>query len=962
MWQTRQSTKPPRASVLTSQGPGGTVIRRLLPTVVGIMIAVAFLRWTGAHQGLYGDTVGLLLMTTVTISVITGLLWYFAGRLDRDDARRRSAELQLERRSRYFDLSHDLVCTAGHDGVFTQVNAAWTQTLGWSEEELCSRPFTEFVHPDDRQTTEQETAGLTQGGVTVDFLNRYATKDGDWRWLDWKAVAVPEDGVIYASARDVTARKAAEAAEETSRAETRQILETAHDAFVAIDADGMITDWNPQAEVVFGWSRREALNRELAELIVPEAQRDAHRRGIAHFLATGEGPVLGQRIELTALHRDGRELPVELTISALQTERGHTFNAFLRDISERVAANDLLERQRRQMSQAQGVGQFGSWEWDISANTTEWSDELYRIYGLVPDGEPVTFEDFIALVHPDDRAAVQEQIRTAYESCEPFFFDHRITRPDGEVRVLQARGEVVTGEDGTPLRMLGTGQDITARHDTERAKDEFVSIVSHELRTPLTSIRGSLGLLAGGVLAASPEKAERMLKIAVDSTDRLVRLINDLLDIERINSGTTEIERRPCDAEQLVQDAADAMDAAAAEAGVTLHVSSARVAVWADPDRVAQTLTNLLSNAIKFSPRGGRVWLAVEEREGELRFSVRDEGRGIPVDKLELVFERFQQVDSSDARDKGGTGLGLAICRSIVEQHGGRIWVQSVAGLGSTFTFTLPTGLLGAEDRSQPAVPYRPRILICDDDPGVREVTGALLEQQGYEVISAASGREAITFAKAKSPNAILLDIFMPGMSGWDTALALSQSPDTRDIPIVIMSGLPADLTTPSPVVVIDWIGKPVDEKTLFEALDRALARQRTIGRVLVVEDDLDLASVLLAVFERHGVEAVQARSGTEAVALCRDLQPDMLVLDVGLPGGDGFSVVDWLRQNERMRNVPIVVYTARDLSAAERRRLDMGRTRFMTKGTVTLEHFERDVLDFLGAVAPRAEAVAGDQ
>ena len=216
--------------------------------------------------------------------------------------------------------------------------------------------------------------------------------------------------------------------------------------------------------------------------------------------------------------------------------------------------------------------------------------------------------------------------------------------------------------------------------------------------------------------------------------------------------------------------------------------------------------------------------------------------------------------------------------------------------------------------------------------------------------------------AKAESPNAIVLDILMPGLSGWDTALALSQAPETREIPIVILSVLPADQATSSPVAVADWIGKPVDEKTLFKALDRALARQRAIERVLVVEDDPELASVLLTVFERHGVQAVQATSGTEAVELCRDLQPDLLVLDVGLPEGDGFWVVDWLRQHERMRNVPIVVYTARDLNAAERRRLDMGRTRFMTKGTVTLEQFERDVLDFVGAVAPRAEAVAGDR
>jgi len=931
--------------LITSDGPGGSIIRRLLPTIIGVLMVLAFLRWEGARQGLYGDTVGLVLMTTAAIAVIVALLWYFAARIERDEARRIVSDAELRRGSRYFELSRDLVCTANLDGVFTQVNAPWTEALGWSEAELCSRPFTEFVHPDDREITERESAGLAQGGVTVDFVNRYATKAGGWRWFEWKAVASPEDGLIYASARDVTDRKAAEAALAASESRTRQILETAHDAFVAIDAAGMIIDWNPQAEAVFGWPKQQACGSELAELIIPEDLREAHRRGIAHFLATGEGPVLGKRIELTALDRDGRTFPIELTISALQTADGQTFNAFLRDVSEQKASSELLERQRRQLIQAQSVGRFGSWEWDIPSDTTDWSDELYRIHGL------------------DDRTLVRSKIDAASETGEPFAFEHRIVRPDGGLGVLEARGEVIRGEDGAPLRMLGTGQDITARYEIERAKDEFVSIVSHELRTPLTSIRGSLGLLVGGALATSPAKAERMLEIALGSTDRLVRLINDMLDIERMNSGKAEIERRSCDAQELVGDAAESMQSAADQAGVALHVSGESAGLWADPDRIMQTLTNLLSNAIKFSPRGGHVWLTVDRGEGELVFRVRDEGRGIPSDQREHIFERFQQVDSSDARDKGGTGLGLAICRSIVEQHGGRIWVESTTDQGSTFQFTLPARLPepGGTPTSAP-VAAGPLILICDDDPGVREVVGEMLLRHGYAVITAASGREAIDRAKSERPSVILLDILMPGLSGWDTALELSRAPETRGIPIVILSVLPATDTAPSrPVPIADWIGKPLDEDTLVQALERALARQQLLACVLVVEDDPDLASVLTAAYESRGVQAVHAGTGAEAVRLCGDLQPDLLILDVGLPDGDGFWVADWLRQHERLRNLPIVVYTARDLNAAERRRLDMGRTRFMTKGGVTLEQFEHEVLEFVCAQDTANMAVSGD-
>jgi len=452
------------------------VLRRVLPAAIAVVMMLGLLRWEGQRGGLYGTTAGIVLLIAGSIAVVAGLLWFLAGLLDRHEAARCAAERELRNRSRYFELSRDLACTAGFDGIFTQVNAAWTQTLGWSETELRSRPFVEFVHPDDRERTLRETARLAEGRVTVDFVNRYATRNGGWRWLDWKAMAIVEEGLIYASARDVTERELSDAALEVSVRRTRQILETAHDAFIAIDELGRVTDCNAQAHATFGWAREEMLGAELAQLIIPEGHRTAHRRGIAHFLATGEGPVLGRRLELTALHRAGREFPVELTISALQTREGHWFSAFLRDITERKAAEGLLERQRRQLLEAQSVGEFGSWEWDIPANLVTWSPQLHRLYGIEPrDG--LTFDDFITAVHPDDRAGVQTRLSVALETGEPFCFEHRIVRPDGAVRILEARGEVAMADDLTAVRMLGTGQDITERKAAEKTRGRLAAVV-----------------------------------------------------------------------------------------------------------------------------------------------------------------------------------------------------------------------------------------------------------------------------------------------------------------------------------------------------------------------------------------------------------------------------------------------------------------------------------------------------
>jgi signal transduction histidine kinase len=250
-------------------------------------------------------------------------------------------------------------------------------------------------------------------------------------------------------------------------------------------------------------------------------------------------------------------------------------------------------------------------------------------------------------------------------------------------------------------RVAGLMEEITRYHRVEKLRNEFVSLVSHELRTPLTSIRGALGLVVSGRLGALPDHSQEMLDIAVRNTVRLGRLLDDVLDLERMESGKLTMARQAYGARGLAEQAAAAMQPMAEQASVRLEVAGADADadVFADPGRVVQAITNLLGNAINISPPGAAVWVTAEPRRNEVLFRDTDQGRGIPPDKLETIFERFQQADSSDARDKGGSGLGLAICRSIIEQHGGRIWVQSTPGQGSTFSCTLPVLAAAATDQ-----------------------------------------------------------------------------------------------------------------------------------------------------------------------------------------------------------------------------------------------------------------------
>ncbi|RUR81830.1 PAS domain S-box protein [Chlorogloeopsis fritschii PCC 9212] len=595
--------------------------------------------------------------------------------------------------------------------------------------------------------------------------------------------------------------------------------------------------------------------------------------------------------------------------------------------------------------------------------------------------------EWVLTVHPDDR----EKLNTAYQQMlanGKAEVEARAVRKDGSVFDKQ----VVMVKAYDQQQFIGHYcfmKDISDRREVERLKDEFVSVVNHELRTPLTSISGALDLLASGILQTQPEDAQRMLKIAANNTDRLVRLINDILDIERIESGKIQMTKQSCDSASLINQSVEFMEEIAAQAGVTLSVSPLSVRLWADPDRIIQVLTNLLSNAIKFSPPGSTVWLSAEEDKGRrgqgtgdrenifssspsILFKVTDQGRGIPAEKLETIFERFGQVDASDSRQKGGTGLGLAICRSILQHHGGQIWAESTLGEGSTFFFTLP--ILPEEEgetraqrdmenvfnqlcashthhvaaSSETALAKPPLVLQCDDDPSVRVVVQKMLEQRGYRVLAVASGQEAVQEATANHPDAIILNLMMPGMNGWETLTILKQQPHTQNIPVIILSGLLPDASKGFPEGVSDWIVKPPNIKLLCQALEKATTRQNQTFKVLIVEDDRDLAQVLIAMFNSHNIATFYAQTGREAIQVSQNIIPDLLVLDLGLPECDGFTVVDWLRQHNHLCQVPLVVYTARDLDEGDRERLRLGQTLFLTKGRITPQEFEQRVINLL--------------
>jgi PAS domain S-box-containing protein len=371
--------------------------------------------------------------------------------------------------------------------------------------------------------------------------------------------------------------KQAEKALRQSEEQTRLIVQSALDAVITMDAQGLITGWNPQAGTIFGWSREDAIGRRLAETIIPPQYREAHHRGLQQFLATGEGPLLNKRIEIAALHRDGHEFPVELTISPLQSGETITFSGFIRDISERKRAEAELQ-----------------------------------------------------------------QAKDAAEAAS-------------------------------------------------HAKSAFLANMSHELATPLNAILGYNELILDNIYGEVPEKIRDVLERVQGRGRHLLGLINDVLDISKMEEGKLALSLIDYSMREVVQTVITAVEVFAAEKNLTLKVTVPPDLPLGKGDdrRLTQVLLNLVGNGIKFTD-AGEVRVEVRVSNGAFLVSVADTGPGISDAHYQKIFEEFQQVDSSSTRQKGGTGLGLSIAKKIIELHGGRIWVESSLGRGCTFWFTLP--------------------------------------------------------------------------------------------------------------------------------------------------------------------------------------------------------------------------------------------------------------------------------
>ena len=611
---------------------------------------------------------------------------------------------------------------------------------------------------------------------------------------------------------------------------------------------------------------------------------------------------------------------------------------------------------------------------EVAAQTKRLSAVIDNIVdGIITINEKGTIESFNPAARRifgyNDMEVIGQNVKMLmpepYHSEHDGYLEHHIKT--GEKKVIGIGREVAgMRKDGSTFPMdlaisemqlgdkrmfTGIVRDITERKRMERMKSEFISTVSHELRTPLTSIRGALSLVMGKGADQLPEKSRRMLEMAERNSERLTLLINDILDLEKIEAGRLDFDFKEVDLGTLVARSIEDNAGYASRHQVKLVFDRqvTQAPVRADENRLLQVLANLISNAVKYSPAEGAVEVSVIAREDTFRVEVRDHGPGIPEEFRSRVFQRFAQADSSDTKVKGGTGLGLSITKAIVERHEGKIGYESEAGTGTVFYFQLPcTGAAQRrriEDKQHTTFSTAGvRALICEDDPDVAQILAAMVQQDGVACDIAGSAAVARELLARHAYRLLLLDLTLPDADGLTFLRELRENPDTAQLPVIVVSGRALEgraAFSGNATTVVDWIQKPVDKARLERALQGAL-RNAKRPHILHVEDDMDISEVTRALLE--------GMADLSYVTNLRDARQqlaahifDLVILDLGLPDGSGIELLDELKGR-----CPVVIFSAQIPGREITAQVEMALTKSMT-GNAQLLDTIKNILNLEG-------------
>ena len=628
-------------------------------------------------------------------------------------------------------------------------------------------------------------------------------------------------------------RRRIEAKLSDSEAMSRAVTESMAEGLVTATAEGLIVNANSAARHLFGYRLDDMIGQEVTMLLPAR-----YRMGFKAFFASLPSRQHGFRewdVKVLGLRHDATEFPVNVSFGDVNVGGQRLFTAIIHDITESNRISEALRDSEAQLRQLTDTVPALIAYVDREQRFQFHNRAYEEAFGL--RREQIQNKTMLEVLGPVLYAQVRGYVDEALAGYSVRYEREQVTatgdRREYVMNYFPRYGE--GDEHGLVIGFSSLGTDVTELKRIDRMKSEFVSTVSHELRTPLTSIRGSLGLVWGGVAGELPERAKSLVGIAKNNCERLIRLINDILDSEKIESGKMTFELQAQEIEPLMEQALADNQGFAEQHGVTLALqkASGQVRVCVDSDRLIQVMTNLLSNAIKYSPPQGTVNVVMRKQANRVRVEINDNGSGIPEEFRSRIFQKFSQADSSDTRQKGGTGLGLSISKIIVERMDGSIGFTSAPGKGTTFFFELPEWREAPPVTAPMGLVARPRVLVCEDDPDVAKLIGMMLDKGGYDADMAHTAEQARDYLKMDSYAAMTVDIKLPYENGLSLIRELRANQRTAWLPVLVLSVTAAEArqhASNQALAISDWLDKPLDERRLLASLKEAI-KSRTLSK-----------------------------------------------------------------------------------------------------------------------------------